>query len=314
MTVTMTDLGFVPKGRFTIRRGTPSNRLPRYIEPWALQPKAGTTLAKIERAYLDALEAVDSVEARKAAAIASKKFTAEGVANDVLKFAASQLAPKLKRARQTIEAARSELAAKREKLTLKRADPADAAGQARRLWKLDKFNALLDRERNALTADAAALDPELVQVFLEMPGYAKVLSSDLDQIRERALRAQHGDEAFAEVAELADGIKIADDIIVAARQEIGFDVGGLARLNEAAAPFEKAATAPWLKKFTENGVEVVRRFKIVDNTVGGGRWTPATPQELEDGVFFANAGEYERAQRGEFTFVPKENQNGNASA
>ena len=40
MAVTTSNLGFAPKGR------TPSNRSPRYVEPWALQPKAGTTLAK----------------------------------------------------------------------------------------------------------------------------------------------------------------------------------------------------------------------------------------------------------------------------
>jgi hypothetical protein len=53
--VTMTDLGFQPKGRSSIRRMTPSNRSPRLIEPWALQPKSGSTLEKIEHAYLDAL-------------------------------------------------------------------------------------------------------------------------------------------------------------------------------------------------------------------------------------------------------------------
>ena len=44
MAVTTTNLGFAPKGRPTIRKNTPSNRTPRYIEPWALRPKAGTTL------------------------------------------------------------------------------------------------------------------------------------------------------------------------------------------------------------------------------------------------------------------------------
>lgn len=52
-----------------------------------------------------------------------------------------------------------------------------------------------DQERNALTADAATLDPELAQALLEMPGYSKILPSDLDQIRDRALVAQHGEEA-----------------------------------------------------------------------------------------------------------------------
>jgi integrase len=56
------------------------------------------------------------VEARKAEAIASKKFTDEGVANDVLQFAASKLAPKLKRARQTVEAAKAASCIKRNRI------------------------------------------------------------------------------------------------------------------------------------------------------------------------------------------------------
>lgn len=44
MAVTTSNLGFAPKGRPTIRKHTPSGRTPRYIEPWALRPKARTTL------------------------------------------------------------------------------------------------------------------------------------------------------------------------------------------------------------------------------------------------------------------------------
>jgi hypothetical protein len=47
-------------------------------------------------------------------------------------------------------------------LVLKPADKTDAAGQMRRLWKLDKFNAMSDSERNAYLAKAGDnLDPEL---------------------------------------------------------------------------------------------------------------------------------------------------------
>jgi hypothetical protein len=72
------------------------------------------------------------------------------------------LAPKLQKAKRAVERARAELVAKREKLTLKPADKTDAAGQMRRLWKLDKFNAMSDSERNAYLAKAGDnLDPEL---------------------------------------------------------------------------------------------------------------------------------------------------------
>ena len=73
-------------------------------------------------------------------------------------------------------------------------------------------------------------------------------------------------------------------------------------------------TAPWLKKFVEGGVEVTKVFKIVDASVGGGRWRVPTADELEQGIYYADGDEYQRAQRGEFTYIPKESQNGSASA
>ena len=71
-----------------------------------------------------------------------------------------------------------------------------------------------------------------------------------------------------------------------ARQAIGFDVGGLAKLNAAA---EQAATAPWLKRFNENGVKVVRVFKMKGNgRVGGSRRRRSSRTACSS----ADAGEY----------------------
>src|SRR5262245_34822217 len=103
------------KGRITIRRevaspGDPLNphrSRSRTIEPWVLETAAGTTLAKLEQAYLDALAAVDAVEDRKASAAKSGKFTSQGVVDDALAFAASTCAPRLKRARQALETAKA---------------------------------------------------------------------------------------------------------------------------------------------------------------------------------------------------------------
>ena len=85
--ISMQNLGFAPKGRHTIRRVTPSNRSARLIEPWAIKSTPGTTLEKIEQAYVDALAAVDQVEVRRAEAKWSGKFTHAGVTADVRAFA-----------------------------------------------------------------------------------------------------------------------------------------------------------------------------------------------------------------------------------
>jgi hypothetical protein len=281
------------RSRHTVRRSGMNANGARLIEPWVF-PEGTKHLAKLERAFFDALEAVDEVEDRKAEAVASKKFTDEGVLTDALQFAAAKLAPRLKRARQTVERAREELAAKREKLALKPADKADAAGQMRRLYKLDKFNALPDSERNSYVAKGD-LDAELVQVLLEMPEYAKLLPSDLEQLRDRALRAQHGDEAVSELTDLETAVAIAEGAITACREEIAQDVGGAVKFNKAAEPHEKAVGGGlWLRKAVGvDGTEVAKVFKQV--TPKEGRWVDATPEEIEAGHFYSNFEEWRAA-------------------
>jgi hypothetical protein len=102
-----------------------------------------------------------------------------GIAHDVLQHAARDLAPKLKYARLVVEAAKAEVSTRRAKLKIKSVDPTNAALMTRKLWKLDKFNAMPDADRNRLMADFATLDPELRAVILEMPGYANIHQSDL---------------------------------------------------------------------------------------------------------------------------------------
>src|SRR5262249_4568749 len=199
----------------------PDPSLSRVVGLWVFDTKPDTMLAKLEAAYLGALEAVDQVETRRSEAKASGKFTDAGVSTDVFGFAAGTLAPRLYRYRQTIEEARQEVKERREKLTLPAADKTDAAGQMRRLWKLDQFNAMSNEERNSYIAkNLGKLDPELVQAFFEAPEYSKILPSDLAQIRNRALRSQHGDDAIDELKQLDAGIALADRVVRMAREEL----------------------------------------------------------------------------------------------
>jgi hypothetical protein len=284
----------IVRSRPTIRRNPPDNRTPKYIEPWTFaEAKENSTLAKIEAAFFTALEAVDQIEDTKAKARQSGAFTDEGVLANALEFAATKLSPRLKRARLIVERAREELAAKRAKLVLKPSDKTDAAGQMRRLYKLDKFNALPDSERNAYVAKGN-LDAELVQAFLEMPDYAKLLPSDLEQLRDSVLRADHGDDAVNELADLAIAVATADLALTAAREEVAQEVGGVQKLDEAAAPFEQALGVLWLKKDTGvDGTEAVKVFKQTSPT--SGIWANATPQEREAGQFFKDYNEWHAA-------------------
>jgi hypothetical protein len=237
-------------------------------------------LAKLEQAYLDALAAVDAVEDRKVSAAKSGKFTSQGVVDDALAFAASTCAPKLRRARQVLEAAKQEAADRRAKLVLKTTDKTDAAGQMRRLWKLDRLAKMPDSERNTYIAkNIENLDPELAQAILEVPEFSGLLLSDVEQIRDCALRAQHGEEALAEQRDFETGIAIVEQVLPLAREAIAQDVGGEAALATAAEPFERAATAPVLIRQILDGQEVIR---VVRPPKGGDKKPGETFQERLD--------------------------------
>ena len=123
------DMAMVMKGRTSIKRnapemtGTPLTlRKPRgrTIQPWLFddEVKRSATFAKLESSYLAVLASVDGTEDRKAEAAKSGRYTPEGLLADTLQFAASNVAPELRKAQRLVEAAKGEVAAKRAKLTL----------------------------------------------------------------------------------------------------------------------------------------------------------------------------------------------------
>jgi hypothetical protein len=61
-----------------------------------------------------------------------------------------------------VETPKFEAASRREKLKLAPPDKADVSSAVRRLWKLDKYNAMSDAERNRYLAENMdKLDPSL---------------------------------------------------------------------------------------------------------------------------------------------------------
>src|SRR4051812_24937097 len=124
----MQDTFVTPKGRMTIRKGPSNGALNKNINLWEFEPKPGTTLAKLEAAYLAALDTVDQIEQRKAEAKASGMYTSDGIAADALSFATSKLAPTLHRHQQTVAAAKREAAEQRAKVKLQAADKSDLVG------------------------------------------------------------------------------------------------------------------------------------------------------------------------------------------
>jgi hypothetical protein len=142
----MADDKFVmPKGRMTIRSGASSDkrngRDNRRIRAWDFNPEPGSTIAKLETAFLGALTAVDAVIARRDEAMKSGKFTADGVSDDVLQFTLSDAVPVLKRGRNAIASAKQEAAALREKTELREPDTTDPWKVGLMLRAVDHFAA-----------------------------------------------------------------------------------------------------------------------------------------------------------------------------
>jgi hypothetical protein len=179
-------------------------------------------------------------------------------------------------------------------LTLQPADKTDAVGFGRRAEIRGWLRSLSANERNAFVGQISKLDPEIALAIVEVgPELSGVLAADRDQLLDRALLAQHG-PAIQEVEELERSIELADRALSMAREELATEAGvDLTKFNEAAAPYEKAATAPWLRKHIEDGVEVIR-VKLREDGSGGVE-VPATPDEIEMGQYFANYDEYRQA-------------------
>jgi hypothetical protein len=283
----------------TIRKDASALASPN-MKLWDLDAAPGTILANLEnKAYLAALDAIDKLEAHRAEAAKSGQFTEAGLTENAKKFALTQLAPALHRGRLEIAAAKKEAAELRNKLTLQPPDKTDLVGVMRRQEIRAWLRSLPDQKRrDYIAGNLEHLSPEMALAIIEAPAeLSGVLGADRQVLVDTALRAQHGD-AITVVVELERAIKIASHAVETVRTEIARDVGvkDPHEWNRKAAPHEKRATAPYLKKFVENGAEVVRVMKWNGN---GGTWGAPTPEQLTDGVYYGSFQEYQNAHRGE---------------
>ena len=287
------------KGRFTIRAGRSDDirngRKNTRVRSWEFDPKPGTTIAKLENVFLGALNGVDAVIARRDDATRSGKFTADGINNDVLQFALNDAVPKLKRGRDTIAAAKQEAAALREKTKLGGPDVSDPWKVGLMLRAVDRFAAMTQEQRNKITRNPDALDPIEAEALVTAPVSLTGISEiHRQQLVDRALLAQHGDK-IAELQTLERAIEAAESAVEAGREEIRLESGVFDphKFNELAAPAEAKANAPWLKKFRENGTDVVRRIEIPEGQKTGSA-PLATPEDIERGVFADDAETYRK--------------------
>ena len=286
----MTEYKKTYKGRMTIRAGSSEDRRNgrenKRVRLWGFDPKPGTTIARLEGAYLAALGSVDAVIAKRDDAAKSGRFTSEGLNNDVLQFALNEAVPKLRRGRDAIASAKQEAAALREKTKLREPDVTDPWKAGLMLRAVDRFAAMSQKQRDALTRNPEALDPITAEALVTAPASLTGISKmHHQQLVDRALQAQHGDK-IDELKELERAIEVAESAVETGRDEIRLESGIFDphKFNQLAAPVEAKTNAPWLKKFRENGVDVVRKIDIPEGQKTGSA-PLATQEDIQNGVF-----------------------------
>lgn len=114
----------------------------------------------------------------------------------------------------------------------------------------------------------------------------------------------HGIQGFAngarrfrigpQISELEQGIEAAENWVEGSRNEVRLEAGVAdeRKFNEMAAPIETKHDAPWLRSGKdETGAEIIR---VVDLDRGVER--PATPDEVERGVFYTSYEHYKEGK------------------
>jgi hypothetical protein len=152
--------------------------------------------------------------------------------------------------------------------------------------RVDHFTAMTQKQRDALTRNPDLLDPITAEALVTAPASLTGISKmHRQQLIERALQAQHGGK-IAELKELERAIEAAESAVEAGRDEIRLEAGVFDphKFDQLAAPVEQKVGAPWLKKFREGGVDVVRKIEIPEGQKFGSA-PLATPEDIENGVF-----------------------------
>jgi len=205
----------------------------------------------------------------------------------------------LRDARAPIGEMQAKLDAKRKAVAIPKFDPKDIVGFLRR----QELRAAL-RSMNAAQRELTLNNPQFADALLEQPAalsglflaedFKGTVSPEIQRDRDivAAAKQKRLETLFApqlaEIDELekvvAEGNMVADLARVDLQSHSGMEPRMFA---EFAKPVEAKQNAPWLKRFTEDGKEVIR---VVDLENHGARI--ATEREILDGKFYPDHASY----------------------
>jgi hypothetical protein len=274
-------------GRTTIRKGGLVTEGAKFIKQWRFEASENSALAGLERAYFAALETVDKVEERTRTTKASGKFTADGVVQDVRGYITSDLVGPLRRARNVVDRAKTDVAERRAKLKLDGPDKTDIAGAVRRQEIRQRLRDMKPDDQAMYFAKMGnRVADEIAQAIVEMPPeFSGVPASRHTLLVDRAMTSKFGDE-IASLEQMEEAIDIAESTIDASRFELMVEAKMFNRqqFDEMVAPMEAKFTAPWLRRDGAGNVNVVDLERKVTRR--------ATPEEADSGVFYNNYDDY----------------------
>ncbi|MHC2334480.1 hypothetical protein [Bradyrhizobium sp. USDA 4454] len=234
-----------PEGR---PKFLPSLRTNQAIRMWDLKSKPGSTVERLEKAYLGALSAVDLAESIGRQLQADARYTEQGRQDQHRNHILHQGVPVFHQGRRAIAKAKQELDEMRNRLQLPKPDPTDAAGAIARMEIRTWLRGLPLAERDKISR-AEDIDPMIRMAIIEKPAaMSGVADTHIGTLKEKALREEHG-SLIDDIAELETAINVASTAVEAARDSARIDTGmTLEQFNEAAAPIEAREQVPWLRK------------------------------------------------------------------
>src|SRR4051812_40860576 len=214
----------VVKGRRRILANDVPGRGNREIRMWDLESQPGSTVERLEKAYIGALSAVDLAQSIGSQLAADTRYTDQGRQDQFANHVLHQAVPEFHQGRRAISRARQELQDMRSRLQLPKPDPTDAAGAISRMEIRTWLRGLPQGERDKITR-AEKLDPQIQAAIIEAPAVMTgVAESHLNVLSEKILRETHG-MLIDEIAELSSAIEMAASAVEAGRDSARTDTG-----------------------------------------------------------------------------------------
>jgi hypothetical protein len=289
----------------TLRKGSLRDGQKPRIKLWDLgDPPEGTTLAQLQRHYLRTFENIDRWDAKRAELKGNSDLTATGQQRLALDYGFGDVMPDVLKGRRALQKASAEVASRRAQLKQPKADPADMAAALRRQELRSAMRQMDNQARDKFLKENGrldGLDPEIRQAILEMPAsLSGVPETTRDEFLRQATESLNAD-ALEEIHTLERAIEIAASALEEGKAEIqreavAVDPGyaDVDRFEARAADAAKLEDQPWLKMFTENGVEVTRVYTPDPANPNTGGWKLPTSSQIEAGIIASSRDEFDK--------------------